>query len=70
MFSMLLINREFEHCFSLIRKYRIEQNEINVQEELANKTIIAESHINIIQGGPLYKLNNGALRTNERTFNN
>ena len=32
MFSMLLINREFEQCFSLIR------NEINVQGESANKT--------------------------------
>ena len=32
MFSMLLINREFEQCFSLIR------NEINAQGESVNKT--------------------------------
>ena len=37
-------------------------NEINMQRNLANKMIIAESHINI-KGGFYYKLNNGACMT-------
>ena len=39
-FSMLLINREFEWCFSLIRKQKVVQNEKNVQGKLSNKTDI------------------------------
>ena len=39
-FSMLLINREFEWCFSLIRKQKVVQNETNVQGKLSNKTDI------------------------------
>ena len=38
MFSMLLINREFEKCFSLMRNLMIAENEVNLQGELANKT--------------------------------
>ena len=35
---MLLINREFEKCFSLMRNLMTAQNEVNLQGELANKT--------------------------------
>ena len=35
---MLLINREFEKCFSLMRNLMIAENEVNLQGELANKT--------------------------------
>ena len=36
--SMLLINREFGQCISLIWNWMIAQNEVNVQGELGNKT--------------------------------
>ena len=38
----------------------IVQNKINVQGGKQIEVIIAQSHISIIQGGFLYKLNNGA----------
>ena len=38
MFLMLPIKREFEQCFPLIWNQITVQNEISVQEELANKT--------------------------------
>ena len=37
MFSMLVINREFEQCFCLIQNKTINQIEIKVQGRLANK---------------------------------
>ena len=54
---MLLINREIEQCFSLIRNKMIAQNEINVQGGLAKKT---DNRKSIVQEGFQYKLNNGA----------